>query len=261
MLFQIVNGVKTQAKINMQYVILLRKKFIERRLLLKNKMACMIKNVIFDLDGTLIDSADDIIDCLKKAYSTIPEMDNVMINRAHIGPPLSETIKKITPHISEIQFRIIVNEFKNCYDNSSYPKTRAYEGVHDLLNKLASFDKKIFIVTNKRIIPTRRLIKNLKIESMRDVITPDLLQGIIMDKTEMLSHLIRKWDINKKNTLMVGDSASDVIAAHNNGIISAVILNGYGDIKAVNESEPDYIIEKIEELYDLIYKINGDMNL
>lgn len=220
----------------------------------------MYKNIIFDLDGTLIDSADDIIDCLKKAYSKISELDNAVINRAHIGPPLSETIKKITPHINEMQFKKIVNEFKNCYDSSSYPKTRAYEGVYDILNKLASLDTKIFIVTNKRIIPTRRLIKNLKIEIMRDVITPDLLQGIIMDKTEMLSHLIRKWDINNNNTLMVGDSASDVIAAHNNGIISVVILNGYGDIKAVNESEPDYIIEKIEELYDLIYKINGGMN-
>lgn len=221
----------------------------------------MIKNVIFDLDGTLIDSADDIIDCLKKAYSKIPEMDNAVINRTHIGPPLPEIIKKITPHINEMQFNIIVNEFKNCYDNGSYPKTRAYEGVYYLLNKLSSLDKKIFIVTNKRIIPTRRLMKNLKIEIMKDVITPDLLHGIIMDKTEMLSHLIEKWDLNKKNTLMVGDSASDVIAAHNNGIMSIVILNGYGDIKAVNESEPDYTIEKVEELYDLIYKINGEMNI
>lgn len=81
-----------------------------------------IKNIIFDLDGTLINSAGDIIHCLKNAYISIPEYSNMEISSSIIGPPLNELIKKITPEITEEQAQIVTKEFRNCYDNSSFRK-------------------------------------------------------------------------------------------------------------------------------------------
>lgn len=215
----------------------------------------MIKNVIFDLDGTLVDSAGDIIDCLKEAYCAANINFPIPINKSCIGPPLPEIIKSIMPDISEEELNKIVKEFRNCYDKSAFKKTRIYEGVDILLHKLASMDIKMFIATSKPIVSTRRILLNSKIDYFCDIISPDMIQGVRLDKMKMVSYLIKKWKLKKARTLMVGDSASDIFAAHNNSIISVAVLNGYGDPSIIYDSGPDYAIYKIGSLYNLITKL------
>lgn len=216
-----------------------------------------IKNIIFDLDGTLINSAEDVVYCLKRAYSSIPEFSNVKISESIIGPPLNEIIRKITPDITEEQTHIIVREFRNCYDNSFFSKTRLYEGVHKLIQNLKHLEIKIFITTNKPLFVTRKILKNLMIDAFDDVVTLDVVAGKKMDKTEMVSHLINKWGIEKDATIMVGDDASDIIAAHNNGLRSVAIVGGYGDVNKIHKAKPLYVINSINDLDTLLNaKIN-----
>ena len=211
------------------------------------------KNIIFDLDGTLIDSAGDVVYCLKKAYSSIPEFSNVEVSKSFIGPPLNELIKKITPDINEEQTSMVIKEFRNCYDNSSFLKTRLYEGVYELIQNLRHLNIKLFITTNKPFFVTKKIMKNLMIDDFfDDVVSLDAVAGEKMDKTEMISYLINKWGIEKGTTLMVGDDASDIIAAHINGLGSVAVLNGYGDVNKIYKVKPLYVIDTINELYKKI---------
>lgn len=210
-----------------------------------------IKIIIFDLDGTLIDSTGDVVYCLKKAYSSIPEFSNAEINEFFIGPPLNEIIKKITPNITEEQTHKIIKEFRNCYDNSSFLKTRLYEGVYELIQNLKHLNTKIFVTTNKPFFVTKKILENLKIDNFDDVVSLDVVAGKKMDKTKMISYLINKWGIEKDTTLMVGDDAPDIIAAHNNGLRSAAILGGYGDVNLIHKAKPSYVIDSINDFYNL----------
>lgn len=209
------------------------------------------KNIIFDLDGTLIDSAGDVAHCLKKAYSVIPGFSNVEISESFIfiGPPLNEIIKKITPDLTEEQTRIVIKQFRNCYDNSSFLKTKLYEGVYELIQNLKRHNIKMFITTNKPFFVTKKILKNLMIDDFDDVVSLDVVAGEKMDKTEMVSYLINKWGIEKDTTLMVGDDASDIIAAHINGLKSVAILNGYGDVNTIYKVKPLYVIDTINDFY------------
>lgn len=211
-----------------------------------------INNIIFDLDGTLINSAGDVVYCLKKAYSSIPEFSNVEITESFIGPPLNELIKKITPDITEEQTHIITKEFRNCYDNSSFSKTRLCDGVYKLIRDLKHLNIKIFIATNKPFFVTRKILKNLNIDDFDDIVSLDIVTGKKMDKTEMISYLINKWGIEKDATLMVGDDASDIIAAHNNGLRSVAKLGGYGDVNKIHKAKPLYVIDSINDFDNLL---------
>lgn len=217
-------------------------------------MISKIRNIIFDFDGTLVNSAEDIIDCLKTAYSHLPELGDIEISRKIIGPSLPEMVKLITPRISEQQLAIVIREFRNCYDKSNFSKTKMYDTTRVLLNKLFVSNIKIFLVTNKPFLPTQRILKNLSINNFCDRVTPDITPKKVLNKTEMVSYLISKWGLQKDNTLLVGDSVSDIHAARNNGLISAAVLSGYGDKSAICDSHPDYIFDEISGLYDLIHK-------
>lgn len=214
-----------------------------------------IKNIIFDLDGTLINSAGDVIYCLKKAYSSIPEFHNLEISESFIGPPLNELIKKITPDITEEHAQNVIKEFRNCYDNSSFSKTIINDGVYKLIQDLKHLNIKIFIATNKPILVTKKILTNLKIDVFNDVVSLDAVAGKKMNKTEMISYIIYKWDLKKDSILMVGDDASDVIAAHNNGISAVAVLGGYGNPKTIIETKPLYVLNSINDFNNLLNKI------
>ena len=216
----------------------------------------MIRNIMFDLDGTLIDSHKDIIDCLKKAYSVLPEFSDVEIGRKEIGPPLSEIIKSAVPEIDKTSLEKIIKKFRGYYDKCNFTKTKTNEGVRSLLEKLCSLDLRLFIATNKPLLPTKLILRRLNIDVFEDIVTPDKIKRTRFNKTGMVSYLISRWKLKKAETLMVGDSASDVIAAHGNGIISVVLSGGYGNINHINKSNPKHTINKIKELYALIKKIN-----
>lgn len=114
---------------------------------------------------------------------------------------------------------------------------------------------KIFIATNKPTLVTKKILTNLKIDVFNDVVSLDAVTGKKMNKTEMISYIINKWNLQKDTTLMVGDDVSDIIAAHNNGISAVAILGGYGNANTINETKPLYVLNSINDFNNLLNKI------
>lgn len=216
----------------------------------------MIENIIFDLDGTLIDSSGDIIDCLKRSYELAGIKINVNIDESYIGPPLVEMLNSITPFLSKEQIDLVVKNFRSCYDESSYNKTILYDGVQELLENLRKIGIKMFIATNKPIKPTQKIITALKIDYFHDIVSIDSIEGCKLDKINMISYLFRKWNLTKSTTIMVSDSVSDIMVAHSYGLICVSVLNGYGKADEIKENKPDYILNEVKDLLDLVNDIN-----
>jgi len=211
-----------------------------------------IDNYIFDLDGTLVDSAGDIIDCLNYAYSFIPELGHPKIEKTVIGPPVAGMAKRITPKINDKQIHIIVSKYRECYDKSDLPKTKLYSGVEMLLNKLSAKGSSLYLVTNKPILSTRHIINKFSIDKFNKIMSPDSIAGKNLNKVEMVSYLMDNHALNKKETIIVGDTESDVQAGKKNGIITAVVLGGYGTDKSLKKCQPDYIFNSLNDVEDLV---------
>ena len=212
--------------------------------------------ILYDLDGTLIDSSGDIIDSLKCSYESFGYKKKLEIPLSLLGPPVSEMIKHLTPRLDQKSCEIITANFRKIYDNSSYPKTFLYEGVSESLSLSLNRGDSMFIVTNKMKLATKRILSILKIKGFfKDIITPDYNAEKKMNKIEMVEYTIEQNALQKQTTIMIGDSASDINAANANCIKSIGFLSGFGNEKELSNANPTYMVKSFKEMDLILSKI------
>ena len=202
---------------------------------------------IFDFDGTLVDSAVAIKQCyLKVTEKLLPERINFVENIL-IGPTLEETAQSILTNKNLHLKDLFIKEFQSQYDGEIVLETPIYLNVSDVLQKLKNNGDSLSVLTNKRAIPTHKLIKHYKWDNFFDWVAcmdeyPDLKNK---------SELLKKQDIPKKNyskILLVGDTLNDGITAEKNEIDFIKVNYGYGreqDWQGINIFKS---IDKFDEL-------------
>ncbi|MFZ4740813.1 MAG: HAD family hydrolase [Bacteroidales bacterium] len=214
------------------------------------------ENIIFDFDGTLVDSQADIKDSLITAIYNIKTV-SIDSSSLKIGPPLEEMIKTILINVSQEETKKIVNSFRTIYSESGFNKTFCYGGIENLLKIFKKTNKRIYIATNKPEYLTKKIIKKLNIDFFDDICTVDIIEGVFLLKKEMISLLIQKNKLNRKTTLMIGDSASDVSSGIENGIATIGVGYGYESKEQIMKANPDFYFDTTLQLIDfLIYQPN-----
>ena len=209
------------------------------------------KDAIFDLDGTLIDTAPDILNCIALAYDEVTGKIPENIEVGIIGPPLQDVFKNLTPDLTKTAIDKLVLAFSKCYDNCSFKRTKPYDQTVKLLHTLINNGISIFIATNKRRSPTLRLLESMGMPNFKEIITVDS-RGTNLDKREMLDTIIKNCRLNKLETVYIGDRGSDIISAKLAGIASIAVLWGYGTESAIRGAKPDFVVANTEELQRIL---------
>ncbi len=208
-----------------------------------------INNYIFDLDGTIVNSSQEVLLCFKKAFAA----SNVQIaeNRLStdvIGPPLVEIIKLIAPNLKdETKITEVMQNFRQIYDNDENDITDFYDGIYEFLEKLKKENKKIFLATFKPMLPTMRIVKKLKLDMFDDIYTIDKF-GEKITKTEMIEDIIKKYKLKKEETVMIGDAITDMQAAALAGVPGIAALWGYESDKEALKSCANAAVNNAKEL-------------
>ena len=205
-----------------------------------------ISNVIFDFDGTLVDSLKDVLESLKLAFEkcgfTVSSLDTGKI----IQMQLREAIRSMTPDLTTEQTDRVIGRFKKIYDTIDYPNSRLMPTVTDLLPELKDRSVGMFIVSNKRTVPTLRILDKFAIRHFfTGIFNPDMYgDGKRMTKSELLALALEEHSLSKDSTAYVGDSEIDVTAAKENGLLSIIVKNGYGNVTTFKD-QPDYTVHQI----------------
>jgi len=189
----------------------------------------VISNVIFDLDGTLIDSAPSILECFRLTFISMSYPLSMTLDHSLIGPPLREAIKLLSNEQDSLRLDRLVGEFKNQYDSGVCNSAPAYQGVEELLTKLKKSNKRVFIVTNKRHNPTIKIITHLGWSNLiQDIYTVDYPSVDLKKKSLVIQQLILDYSLEKAETCYVGDRLDDYDAAHANSLKFIHASWGYG---------------------------------
>lgn len=211
----------------------------------------MIANCIFDFDGTLVDSLADVLDSLKKAFLEAGIKAKSFDVEEIMQQQLKEAIDKIAPGITPEQTGMVMASFRKIYDSIDYPKTRLKPGAAGLLPKLKEMSIGMYIVSNKRHVPTVRILNKFGLgHFFIDILNPDL-HGLEKpaSKPRLLAMLLNKRSIDTATAVYIGDSQVDVTAAKENGLRSIVVANGYGKVEGF-DVKPDFTIHTLTEILD-----------
>lgn len=214
----------------------------------------MLENFIFDLDGTVINSAEEILLCLKKALKEADcAIDEKKLNSDIIGPPLKQIIASVAPEIKdEALINEIVRNYRKIYDYDENDISVLYDGVYEFIKNLNKNGKKVFIATFKPMVPTMRIVKMYGLlDILTDVYGPDKYETP-MNKEDMINAIVSKYGLNKNETIITGDAASDINAGKNAGVVTAGALWGYGKDKVFLKTNSDYAFDNIEQMRSLL---------
>ncbi len=202
-------------------------------------------NFVFDLDGTLFDSAPEILHLLamvmRELGRPVPPMNNKMI-----GPLLEHIVRDLCPEASEAERARIVTTYRHRYRNSDYRETRVFSGIPALLERLHATGRSVFVATNKPADVTHRLltIKGL-LPYISGAACSDSVAGRQISKGEMLRLLMKRHGVLPEDTVMVGDSVYDMQGAREASVATMAALYGYGRREALLETAPDFVVEDV----------------
>jgi phosphoglycolate phosphatase len=217
-----------------------------------------IENILFDLDGTLIDSIGGIQYAIESAIATIlPDLE-IPDLKMSIGPPIRELLKQVLTDVRPEILDEIVNRFRKIYDRDGWKRSRLYEGVYSTLDLLHQLQVKQWIVTNKPILPTQQIIDRLNLrEFFSDVFSPDCRLPSFTSKADMVAALIDNYGLNPRSTWLVGDSHDDALAASLAGIPFIAATYGYGRVHLTSDLP---IADRLSEFSDILNCGNGTVS-
>lgn len=210
--------------------------------------------VLFDLDGTLVDSAPDL------AYSVdatlvelgLPACGEAKI-RHWIGNEIERTLKRamldnMAGEPDADLFNKALPIFMEIYSNNAARKSRFYDGVLEGMDYLKKNDYKIGCITNKREKFTHILLKTLGVfDDFGIVISGDSLPKKKPDPLPLL-HAVEHFNVRPEHALMVGDSLNDVNAARAAGFKILCVSYGYNHGRDIRAAKPDTVVDSLAEL-------------
>ena len=211
-------------------------------------------HLIFDLDGTLVDSAESIRGALTESCKVNNVEPMIPISEIKIGPPLDEIIRSILPYEDNSRHVPFKKTFVELYDRHFWKECTVYPGASDALSKAAP-NANLFLVTNKRISPTLEILRHHSIDHFfKAIIGCDSVYKKGLSKGMSIRHLIHKYRLSKSECVYFGDTEGDSLACQEVGIDFIYVPWGYGDTKKMtNLKHP--IINSWDELSGLIRRV------
>ncbi len=214
--------------------------------------------VLFDLDGTLIDTAPDLVSSINIALMqlNLPVYSEEKI-RGWIGSGIEGVMKRALtndingqpdPTLLEKALSIFTQDY---FDNICV-RSRIYPGVIEALDYLESENIKIGCVTNKGGRYTNKLLKTIGLFEKFGVIVSGDTLAVRKPNPEPILHAATYFSISPDFVLMVGDSITDINAARAAGVQILCVPYGYNMGRDIHELKPDVVVETLAELTELI---------
>jgi phosphoglycolate phosphatase len=212
------------------------------------------KNILFDLDGTLIDSKDGVLGCVRKAFADLdipfPTGKNL---DAFMGPPLEYCFTQVCG-IEWEQAAKAIKIYRQYYESGGIYDVKVYDGITTMLEVLKSAGCKLGVATSKNERFAGIVLKHCGILDYFDAVAgaPDNMEVKWLKKDSVEKAMGELEGANKQNTVLIGDRIFDAEGAKAAEIDSIGVLYGYGTRVELEASPFKNIVEDITQLMELL---------
>ncbi|MDR3306739.1 MAG: HAD-IA family hydrolase [Endomicrobium sp.] len=206
--------------------------------------------LIYDLDGTLVDSLGDIASSvnLVREDNGLEHLSLKQI-RSYLGSGINALISEAIPGEGEKFRQNAVEGFKSYYKRRMFDTTVMFSGVKEMLESLK--DKKKAVLTNKNEVYAKEIVKELGLVGyFVEVWGGDTLDVRKPDPKTILE-LVKTTKSNLSKTVMIGDSTNDFLVAKAAGVASIAVSYGYCGLAQIESYKPDFIVKTPQEIIDV----------
>ncbi len=211
-----------------------------------------MKAVFFDLDGTLTDSGEGIINCAILALEhfglPIPTREAL---RVFVGPPLDQSF--IDHGVPADKADEAIRVYRSRYTTVGKFENFPYPGVQALLERLKKEGCRLFVATSKPEGMSVEILEKFQLAHYFEKICGATLDGSRSHKADVIAYLLKQVD-GMENVVMVGDTAFDVIGAKAHKIPTIGVSWGYGKVEDMVSAGAAAIAHTMDELFELIVK-------
>ncbi|MDR0397012.1 MAG: dTMP kinase [Oscillospiraceae bacterium] len=202
--------------------------------------------ILFDLDGTLTDSYPGVTGSVIAAIEGMGlDQPDVKTLRTFIGPPLSESFKRVYTHLTSEQVEHCIALYRDDFTVNGIYNNRVYTGIPHLLRRLKSTGAALIVATSKPTVYARRVLEYFGLLEMFDAVVGVELDEREHDKADIVRAAL---PARYRRAAMVGDRHYDMRAAKANHIDAIGVLYGYGDRPELIGSGADAVAEDVSAL-------------
>lgn len=205
----------------------------------------MFKAVIFDLDGTILNTLDDLADSGNHVLSAqgFPTHPTEQY-KTFVGNGIPKLIRRILPpDASEEVFEYTLSEFQRYYGEHKNDKTAPYAEIPELLKELKDRGLKICVLSNKQHDLTVEIVKHYFGDNTFNLVRGKMEQFPAKPDPTSCNDVISLINIPKSNILYVGDSNVDMQTAHNAGLTKCGVSWGFRTVEELKSAGADYIAD------------------
>lgn len=218
-----------------------------------------IKAVLFDLDGTIINSEEGITKCVQYTlrHFGIEEPDLKKL-RFFIGPPLEMNFKERYGFSDEQAWEGVL-KYRERFDREGIFECELYEGVAEVIKNLHEAGYVISIASSKPEVACERILEHFSLLPYFDMVVGATLDKRISTKEQVLEELGRRMagrDISKEEMILIGDTKFDVLGAKAFGIPCIGVDYGFGTREELNAAGAVAVCSSIKEVEQYIEKDN-----
>ncbi len=208
--------------------------------------------IIFDLDGTLIDSGlgitNSVIYALDKFGIKVEERSSLY---KFIGPPLLDSFREYFEYDDEQAEKAIVY-YREYYEKKGIFENTVYAGIYELLEYCKMQEKKVYLATSKPEKYAIQILEKYKMMKYFDYVAGSSMDEKKSGKSGIVKDALSHIEGQRSSVLMIGDRKYDVKGAITNQIDVAGVLYGYGTLEELKTAGADYIISTVDGLKTLL---------
>ncbi|MDO5969650.1 HAD family hydrolase [Flavivirga aquimarina] len=213
------------------------------------------KAIIFDLDGTLVNSIEDLGDSMNLVLDNFGyPTHNYKAYNHFVGSGIKNLVIKALPetHKTHDIVNTCFNAMMDVYSNNCTVKTKPYDGILELLNQLKSQKLKLSVLSNKSDILTKKVVSSLLPNYFHPVfgLTKEVNKKPNPIKALEISETL---NIKPENIIFVGDTNIDIQTAKNANMLAVGVTWGFRDKKELIESGAKYILNHPTDLLDILH--------
>ncbi len=210
--------------------------------------------ILFDLDGTLVNSMDGITRGVEYALNKFGiEVKDRNELTCFIGPPLDDSFMKYFG-LSQTDATKAVSYYREYYRPIGVLQNTLYEGMEEMLRDLKSRGKTLVVATSKPTEFACRVIESFDLTDCFDMILGSEFDGRRTNKTQCITEVLDNYNCDRTKIAMVGDRDRDVIGGLQNGIDGIAVLYGFGSVEELTNCGATHVCETVYDLHELLTK-------